>query len=204
MGRPENRDERRETIARALIAVMAERGYKGASIQAIAERAELAPGLVHYHFKNKHAVLLAAIEAFSEDHAARLDRFAAAHGPEPMPQVEAFIRAHLDVSAAAPAEVAFWIRAGGEAHSDEAVRAAIATVLIETTDRLEAVLRAGVASGDFAVQDPTAAAASIVAAIHGALAVAATAPTLFPAASAADAVLAMAGGLLASDGEVAQ
>jgi len=53
MARPSNTDERRGQIVAALQAVMARAGYAGATIAAIARQAELAPGLVHYHFKDK-------------------------------------------------------------------------------------------------------------------------------------------------------
>src|SRR5262249_8644759 len=50
MGRPSNRAKRREEIVRAFAKVLANHGYAGATIAAVAAEAEIAPGLVHHHF----------------------------------------------------------------------------------------------------------------------------------------------------------
>ncbi len=53
MGRPSVRTERREQITKAFARVLAQRGYAGATVVAIAEEAGVAPGLVHHHFASK-------------------------------------------------------------------------------------------------------------------------------------------------------
>ena len=50
MARPRNTEERRRQIVDGLRLVMAENGYDGASVQAVAKAAGLTAGLVHYHF----------------------------------------------------------------------------------------------------------------------------------------------------------
>jgi len=60
MGRPSNREQRRSDILQAFARVMADHGYAGATIAAIAAEAGVAPGLVHHHFENK-AELLGAL-----------------------------------------------------------------------------------------------------------------------------------------------
>ena len=53
--------ERRAEILRAALEVIAERGYRGASLAAVAERAALTPqGLLH-HFPSKEALLVAVL-----------------------------------------------------------------------------------------------------------------------------------------------
>lgn len=55
--------ERRAEILRAAVEVIAERGYRGASLAAVAERAGLTQqGLMH-HFPSKEALLVAVLEA---------------------------------------------------------------------------------------------------------------------------------------------
>lgn len=66
MGRPSNKVQRRAEIVHALMIVMASKGYEGASIQAIAKQAGLAPGLIHYHFKTKQEILVEAINQLSQ------------------------------------------------------------------------------------------------------------------------------------------
>ncbi|RFU86840.1 TetR/AcrR family transcriptional regulator [Streptomyces triticagri] len=56
-------EERRAAILRAALEVIAERGYRGASLAAVAERVGLTQqGLLH-HFPTKEALLLAVLEA---------------------------------------------------------------------------------------------------------------------------------------------
>jgi AcrR family transcriptional regulator len=51
-----------EAILRAAIAVMAEHGYHGTSVRDIAERAELSPAAIYYHFTSKQDVLATIME----------------------------------------------------------------------------------------------------------------------------------------------
>ena len=51
-----------EAILRAAIAVMAEHGYHGTSVRDIAERAELSPAALYYHFTSKQDVLATIME----------------------------------------------------------------------------------------------------------------------------------------------
>jgi len=51
-----------EAILSAAIAVMAEHGYHGTSVRDIAERAELSPAALYYHFASKQEVLATIME----------------------------------------------------------------------------------------------------------------------------------------------
>ena len=57
MGRPSNREERRRQILGAFARVLAEHGYAGATIAAVAAEANVAPGLLHHHFESKSELL---------------------------------------------------------------------------------------------------------------------------------------------------
>lgn len=61
MGRPSNRDERRRHIVRAFAHVLANHGYAGATIAAVAAEAGIAPGLIHHHFDSKSDLLEALL-----------------------------------------------------------------------------------------------------------------------------------------------
>jgi TetR/AcrR family transcriptional repressor of bet genes len=62
MGRPSVREKRREEIVEAFARVLAEHGYSGATIAAVAQEAGVAPGLVHYHFANKADMLASLLD----------------------------------------------------------------------------------------------------------------------------------------------
>ncbi len=57
MGRPSNREERRNEILRAFARVLADHGFAGATITSIAAEPGVAPGLVHHHFESKGELL---------------------------------------------------------------------------------------------------------------------------------------------------
>ncbi len=63
MGRPSNREERRHQILQAFARVLADHGYAGATVAAVAAEAELGQGLIHYHFKNKEELLFALLQS---------------------------------------------------------------------------------------------------------------------------------------------
>ncbi len=65
---PERTDTtRREQLLRGALELFAERGYAGASVKAIAERAGVSQGLLYVHFGNKEALLRALFEREMED-----------------------------------------------------------------------------------------------------------------------------------------
>lgn len=61
MGRPSNREARRAEILAAFARVLADHGYAGATIAAVATEAEVAPGLIHYHFDDKEDLLVSLL-----------------------------------------------------------------------------------------------------------------------------------------------
>jgi TetR/AcrR family transcriptional regulator, transcriptional repressor of bet genes len=62
MGRPSLRERRRAEIVGAFAHVLAEHGYEGATIMAVATRAGMAPGLVHHYFAGKAELLSSLLD----------------------------------------------------------------------------------------------------------------------------------------------
>jgi AcrR family transcriptional regulator len=77
--RQREREARREQILRAAVEVFAERGLEGASMEAVAERAELGKASLYYYFPTKQALLDAVLEAGAERFSGEL---AAVRAPE--------------------------------------------------------------------------------------------------------------------------
>ena len=122
MARSSNTEARRAEITGALLAVIARHGYEKATIQAIAAQAGLAPGLIHYHFKNKQEILVSLIAAMAE---AANARYAAVLGDqvEPAARLRAYLHARLGLGeGAAPEIVAAWVMIGAEAVRQPEVR----------------------------------------------------------------------------------
>lgn len=197
MPRPPNTDERRAQITGGLIKVMATRGYDGASVTEIAKAAELTPGLIHYHFKNKQEVLLAALADLVARHEKRLDECLAKAPPAAPEQVTAFIDVHLGLGANAdPEGLACWILISGEALRQPEVQKEFTAAISALVKRLETTIEAGCESGAFGHVVSLDAAAAIVAAIQGYFVLAAVSRDLVPRGSALRSTLRMAEGLL--------
>jgi TetR/AcrR family transcriptional repressor of bet genes len=197
MPRPSNTEERRAQITSALMKVMASRGYDGASVLEIAKAARLTPGLVHYHFKNKQQILLAALQDLVARHDANLETSLSAAGADPAAQVEAFIDFHLGLGADAdPEALACWILLSGEALREPKIRVEFERALESTAKRLAKLMRAGVEKRAFRCDCVDAAAGALVATIQGYFVLAATARPLIPKGSAAKCAKLMATGLL--------
>jgi TetR/AcrR family transcriptional repressor of bet genes len=196
MARPSNTDERREQITRALRQVMAKKGYDGASIADVASVAGLAPGLVHYHFKNKLEILLGVVKDLSETHDASLTLALEEAGGDPVREVAAFIDFHLALDSADPETLACWITISGEALREPRVRRSFDAALGRMVETLTSIVQRGLEAKDLRCEDAKSVACALVAAIQGYFVLAATAPTLVPRGSAAPAVRAMATGLL--------
>jgi len=196
MPRPTNTAERRAQIARGLLGVMAKRGYDGASINDIARRARVAPGIVHYHFSSKLEILVEAVRALTAGHADRVER-ALAEPAGAWQDLVTLIELHLDLKHADPSQLACWIQIAGEALRHAAVRAELEAALAGLADRFAAVIARGVAAGELACEAPAAAAAALTATIQGYFLVAATASAVIPRGSAATTAVVMAEALVA-------
>ena len=197
MPRPSNTEHRRREIARALMHVMARKGYDGASVVGVAEAARLAPGLVHYHFKTKLEILLALLDRLAERHEERLEAALSASPPDAWKQIERFIEVHLALGPEADADaLACWIAISAEALRHPEVRRRFQSVLRRLTARLKRIVDGGVRSGELRCRDSASASAAIVASIQGCFVVHATAPALIPPGSAAKTVREMALGVL--------
>ncbi len=199
MARTSNTAERRTQIARALLKVMAKAGYEGASVADVAKVAKIAPGLVHYHFKNKLEILLAATEELARDYEGRLDRHLKAAGADPAKELRAFVDAHLHMGAEAdPEALACWIDISGESLREPRVKKSFARIMAGSAGRLCDILKRGTALELFSCKEPEVAAAAIVATIQGYFVLGATAREVVPSGSAARATMAMCQGLIGS------
>ena len=190
-GRPKNTGARRAQIVDGLLDVISERGYERASIAAIAGAAGLAPGLVHYHFKTKQAVLVALAERLVESLEARYDAGQAVD--DPAAHLDAFIDAHLAVGEAAdPRAVAAWVVVGAESVRQPEVRDVYAAAITRRLATLQTLCAACLRQGQGSAHGASAAAASILAAIEGAFTIAVAAPGAIPPGTAAPTVRKMA------------
>ena len=188
MGRPSNSAERRAQIVTGLGQVLATQGYAGATIADIGRAAGLAPGLVHYHFKDKRAVLLALVD----DLVAKLrERVARREGraKSAAQRLTAFLDAAVALGPdAEPAVVACWVSVSAEAVADAEVRAVLSCVTAPLWADLRARVRAALREAGRPGTTAPAQAALLWSAIQGSYLIAVTTPGVIPPGSMAKAL----------------
>jgi TetR/AcrR family transcriptional repressor of bet genes len=185
MGRPSNSAERRSQIVSALRAVMARSGYAGATIAEVARVAGLAPGLIHYHFKDKREILVALVEELSGYANTRfLSRSEACVTASE--RLAAYVDAYLAYGPdAQPDAVAAWVMVGEQAAHDPEVREVYHSAMKRQMALLKQLLRKVLAERGCRARGVDALAAGIMAYIQGAFVLATTVRPLLPAGFAA-------------------
>jgi TetR/AcrR family transcriptional repressor of bet genes len=126
MGRKPNTELRRQQIVSALFLEMADVGYERASTKSIAERAGLAPGLVHYHFKSKEEILLELLEQLIGQADLRYAELARTT-TTPAQRLSAFVSARVGFGSDGESEqVRVWVNIIAEAMGQPSVRKRVA------------------------------------------------------------------------------
>jgi TetR/AcrR family transcriptional repressor of bet genes len=199
MARPSNTNQRKEQIVAGLAKLMATEGYEGSTIVAIARAAGLASGLVHYHFANKHEILM----ALCGDIAAIIQRRYQARMTAvstPSERLAAFIDAHVELGDDADANaVAVWSAVGAEALRDAGARAVYRQYIEREMDELGTLFTAVLRDQGRRVHDVSSKAAVVLASIEGAYRIATAAPGALPRGFAARGIKQVAEGLIAAE-----
>jgi len=161
MGRLPNTDLRRKQIVDALQAEMATVGFSRATTKSIAERAGLAPGLVHYHFKDKEAILHALVDQLIAQADERYEALSAT-ASTPAEKLRSYIAARVGEGAAAEAEqVAVWVALMADSMAIPAVHDRLSAWMARDQKHLAALFRAA------GVDSPGARAALLISAVLG-------------------------------------
>lgn len=141
MARPSNTDVRRKQIIDALRAEMSEVGFARASTRSIAERAGLAPGLVHYHFQDKEEILLALVEQMISDAEARFAKLSV-EATTPVERLRAFVESRVGFGSERDDEsVKLWVNLIADAAGSANVRQRLAAWLATEHKRLTSWMR---------------------------------------------------------------
>lgn len=192
MGRHKNTDLRQQQIVMGFAEAMAEAGYAGASIGTIAKKADLTPGLLHYHFKSKEEILKALISEMgsylSQRISMRLDNF---KNSSPTNKLEKVIGAFLDLDAGSNLIfVKCWTVIFAEAATNRKVKELVQEGLKEQLDEIKkVVIEAYPEAKARSIEEFS---ALILAAIQGYILIGTLAPELIPKGSASKMVWNMA------------
>lgn len=163
---------------------MARDGYEGATIPSIAKEAGLAPGLVHYHFKDKLEILVEVATLIGERALSRIDEASAGD------ELSGFIEALLGRRSADAVLMHGWLVLGAEATRHARARTAYQKVVDQLLERLVTIVRARTR------RDAATIAAAIFASIQGYFVLAAASPKAIPRGTAVKSVRKMAAALI--------
>jgi TetR/AcrR family transcriptional regulator, transcriptional repressor of bet genes len=195
LGRHKNTNLRQKQIVEGFAKAISELGYAGASIAIIAEKADLTPGLIHYHFNSKEEILKALIKEMSVYLSDRVVlKRETIKKPTPINRMEQVIGAFLDLDSGSNLVfVNCWTVIFAEAATNKTVRDLVHTSLVEQLDEIKKVAQE-IRKGD-KKRSVDELASLILASIQGYILIGTVAPGLIPRGSAAKMVSAMLLGL---------
>ena len=199
MARPSNREQRRGEILEAFSVELAERGYEGASIATVAARAELTPGLVHYHFKDKAEILVTLVALLCERVETHVQWARERADRTPQQRVEDFLDVFLSLREPRGdlnVDVACWIAIGSEAVRQESIRAPYRRFVGRMVGTLEELLAAAMRAAGRRSDDAQLMAPALFAAIQGYFTLSAASPGSIPPGSAAPSLRKIARGVV--------
>ena len=164
--RPSVRVERRAAIIRATIRCLARDGYGGLTMKRVAAEAGMTPGILHYYFRDKRAILGRAAATVMAD----LDRRVALETRgvrDARGQLRALLRACLKVATESRDFWTVFIELWGEALHDRRLAHLNRRTYAHARRLLAATVTRGVADGAFRRTAPDDAAAVILALVDG-------------------------------------
>jgi len=144
--RREPAPRRRESLMQAALDLIAEAGLEAATVRAIAQRADVTPGLIRHYFRSKEELILAAYD----HHMTRMTEasFANAGRDGGVPagiRLARFVDASLEPPVAEAAAVTLWAGFIARLRHDPDVRAIHARTYCDFRDRLEGLIAAALA-----------------------------------------------------------
>jgi len=188
MPRPSNTEQRKAEIIGALLKVMARNGYEKASIVQIAKEAKLAPGLIHYHFKNKQEILIAMVNWIAEVGSVRLatiDKMSTT----PWDRLKAFINARLATGEGeSPEAVLAWVTIASESIRQPEIKELYEKMIAAQLITLQQLITA-VAGKKLSGKEVTHLSAIVLSAMEGAFQLSATANHVMPKNYASDSII---------------
>ena len=156
---------RRRAIAAAAWPLFAANGYQAVKVADIAREAGVSSSAVHYYFRSKNDVFLATLDLCSEQAAQR--RAGMTSISDPAQRLVRFAQVQLDGSAEATREWTTWAQFWASSPMFEDAKKATALAYSRWDEQLRAIVLEGMASGQFAVDEPDEMLGAVTAMIDG-------------------------------------
>jgi AcrR family transcriptional regulator len=177
--RPKVAPERRAAIVRATVRCLARDGYQGLTMKRVAAEAGVSPGILHYYFRDKRAILASAAATVMADLDRRvLTETRGARGARG--RLRALLRACLEVATASRDFWTVFIELWGEALHDRELARLNRHTYARVRRLLAQSVARGTAAGAFRRVAPGEAASVILAVVDGLSLQLTFEPTLMP------------------------
>jgi AcrR family transcriptional regulator len=160
--------ERVHHIVEAAVAEFLDKGYDGASMEAIAKRAGISKGGLYHHFSNKDEVLVFANQVFMEPVEGLMQELS--QSSSLADGLELYILRYINHWVTHRKELEFYFLVMDKAFRDPKLLAAFGDYAGQMLAFLESIYQAGIASGEFENLDPHKMAITFLSAIDGSLA----------------------------------
>jgi AcrR family transcriptional regulator len=178
MPRPDVSKERQNQVLDAAVKVFSRLGFHKASMDTIAEEAEMSKGLLYWYFKSKDAIIAAILKRFF---ALEQRNLAALENPQGS-ATERLLQYNQEVlektrylNLLMPIALEFYALAARQ----EDVKAFLKEYFKEYREKFTGLIRQGIAQGEFKAVDPQEAATTLVALYEGTFLLAAIDPKAF-------------------------
>jgi AcrR family transcriptional regulator len=162
------KEERVQHIVEAAVAEFLEKGYDGASMEAIAKRAGISKGGLYHHFRNKDEVLVFANQVFMEPVEELMQQLTASASVAG--GLEMYILHYINHWVTHRKELEFYFLVMDKAFRDPGLLAVFGDYAGEMLEFVQGVYQAGIDAGEFVAMDARKMAIAFLSAIDGSLA----------------------------------
>ncbi len=143
---------RKETLIQATLALIAEHGVRGATVRAIAKRANVSQGLIRHHFSSKEDLITAAYENHMTSMTNLTSALAAVSDSSASARLTAFVTASLQPPVVDPDSVMLWASFFNKVREDARMRQIHEQTYHDFRNRLEVLIREALAESNITVQ----------------------------------------------------
>jgi AcrR family transcriptional regulator len=132
--------QRRDALIQATLSLIAEQGVRGATVRAIAKRADVTPGLIRHHFSSKEDLITAAYERHMSNMTDLTSAPAALVDTSARERLIAFVEAALKPPVVDAGSVTLWASFLNKVREDARMREIHEQTYHDFRDRLEALI----------------------------------------------------------------
>ena len=176
MSKKQPKELRIESLLAAAVEEFLEKGYDGASVDAIAKRAGVSKGGFYHHFQNKEILFMMANQRLMEPVTEMMGM--ACSNPSPVEGIGIYITDYLKFWQNRPKELSFFLLSMAKILESQNLREYYKQFIEGYTRFFIGMFQKAVKSGELTIEDPEAYALSLMGALDGIIAYALIHPEL--------------------------